>query len=243
MNGTRDTNETTTDDGGGGLDPQEATALIEQTKRQARRQFDPSPPLVYVIAAVVLLGIYGTVWLSVRGQHPYQGPTPAAIGIVYTLLAVMIITFIVAAGRAHAGVGGRSQRQRRAEITALAVVWIAVYVFDGALDHAGVSHAFTFGVFLAVGPLIIPGAAMAGIAAAQQDWRGLGTTLAVVAVGAAGAYAGPVRVWAVVGLGLFVVLLSAAAATAWLHVPAGEVVNRSRRTGASGDWPGTLGAG
>jgi hypothetical protein len=243
MNGTRGTNETTTDDGGGGLDPQEATALIEQTKRQARRQLDPSPPLVYVIAAVVLLGIYGTVWLSVRGQHPYQGPTPAAIGIVYTLLAVMIITFIVAAGRAHAGVGGRSQRQRRAEITALAVVWIAVYVFDGALDHAGVSHAFTFGVFLAVGPLIIPGAAMAGIAAAQQDWRGLGTTLAVVTVGAAGAYAGPVRVWAVVGLGLFVVLLSAAAATAWLHVPAGEVVNRSRRTGASGDWPGTLGAG
>lgn len=99
---------------------------------------------MFVIAAVVLLGIYGTVWLSVRGQHPYQGPTPAAIGIVYALLAVMIITFIVAAGRAHAGVGGRSERQRRAEATALAVVWIAVYVFDGALDHAGVSHAFTF---------------------------------------------------------------------------------------------------
>jgi len=116
-----------------------------------------------------------------------------------------------------------------------------VYVFDGALYHAGVSHAFAFGVFLAVGPLIIPGAAMAGIAAARQDWRGLGTALAVVAVGAVAAYAGPVAVWAVAGLGLFVVLLAAAAA-AWLHMPAADWVNR-RRTGAPGDWPGTLGAG
>ena len=50
------------------------------------------------------------------------------------------------------------------------------------------------------------------------------------------------RVWAVAGLGLFAVLLGAAAATAWLHVPAGDPVNR-RRTGAPGHWPGTLGAG
>jgi hypothetical protein len=242
MNGTRDTNGSTTAENGDGLDPQEAAALIEQTRRRARRQFDPSPPLVFVIAAVVLLGIYGTVWLSVLGQHPYQGPRPAAIGIVYALLAVMIITFIVAASRAHAGVGGKSQRQRRAEATALVVVWTAVYVFAGALYHAGVSHAFVFGVFLAVGPLIIPGSAMAGISAGRQDWRGLGTALAVVAVGAAGAYAGPVGVWAVVGLGLFVVLLGAAAATAWLHVPTGDSVNHTRM-GASGDWPGTLGAG
>jgi heme/copper-type cytochrome/quinol oxidase subunit 2 len=242
MNGTRDTNGTTAADNGGGFDPQEAAALIEQSKQHARRQFDPNPPLVYVITAFVILGVYGAVWLSVRGQHPYKGPTPAVIGIVYLLLAVMIIAFTVAARRAHAGIGGRSQRQRRAEATALTVVWIVVYVFDAALNHAGVSHAFVFGVFLAVGPLIIPGAAMAGIAAARQDWRGLAVALAVVVVGAVSAFAGPAQVWAVAGLGLFVVLLSAAAAAAWLHVPAGDPVN-GRRTGALGDWPGTLGAG
>jgi hypothetical protein len=240
MNGTRDTNETTTADNGGGLDPREAAALIEQTERQARRQFDPNPPLVYVIAAVVVLAVFGTIWLSVRGQHPYQGPTGVDAGVVYPLLAIMITALAVLAKRARAGVGGRSQRQQRAEATALVVVWIAVYVFQGALYHAGVSHAIVYGLYPAVGPLIIAGAAMAGIAAAREDWRRLGIMLGVVAVGAIGAFAGPVTVWAVAGLGLFVVLLSAAA---WLHVPAEHVVNRSRRMGASGDWPGTLGAG
>lgn len=241
MNGTRDTYETTPGNGGG-LDPQEAAALIEQTERHARRQFDSNTPLVYVIAAVVTLAVYGTIWLSVRGQHPYTGPTAVDAIIVYPLLAVMITALAVAARRAHAGISGRSQRQRRAEATALAVVWVAVYVFQGALYHAGVSHAIAYGLYPAVGPLIIAGAAMAGLAVSQEDWRRLGITLAVVAVGAVSAFAGPVGVWAVAGLGLFVVLLSAAAATAWLHVPAGDSANR-RRTGVPGYWPGTLGAG
>jgi hypothetical protein len=217
MNGTRDTNGTATADNGGGLDPRAAAALIEQTQRQTRRQLDPNKPLVYVIAAVVLLAIYATIWLSVRGQHPYKGPTGVDAGIVYPLLAIMIAAIIVAVNRARAGVGGRSQRQRRAEATTLAVVWVAVYVFQGALYHAGASHAIVFGLYSAVGPLIIAGAAMAGIAAAREDWRTLGITLGVVAVGAMSAFGGPVGVWAVAGLGLFVVLLGAAATTARLY--------------------------
>jgi hypothetical protein len=41
MNETHDTNETATADNGGELDPQEAATLLEQTKRQAQRKFDP----------------------------------------------------------------------------------------------------------------------------------------------------------------------------------------------------------
>jgi hypothetical protein len=242
MNGTRDNNGTATADNGGGFDPREAAALIEQTQRQTRRQLNPNPPLVYMIAAVVVLAAYGTIWLSVRGQHPYTGPTGVDAGVVYPLLAIMITAVAVVANRARAGVGGRSQRQRRAEVTALVVVWVAVYVFQGALYHAGVSHAIAYGLYPAVGPLIIAGAAMAGIAAAREDRLRLGITLGVVAVGAISAFAGPVGVWAAAGLGLFAVLLGAAAATAWLHEPAGDLLNR-RRTGASSDWPGTLGAG
>jgi len=46
MSGTRDTNGTTTADDGGGLDPQEAALPLEESKQQARRQFDPNPPVV-----------------------------------------------------------------------------------------------------------------------------------------------------------------------------------------------------
>lgn len=173
MNGTSDTSQAATADNEGDLDPQDAAALVEQTKRQVRRQLDSNPPLVYVIAAVVVLAVYGMIWLSVRGQHPYKGPTAVDAIVVYPLLAVMITAITVAAKRAHAGVTGRSQRQRRAEVIALAVVWVAVYVFQGALYAAGVSHAIAYGLYPAVGPLIIAGAAMA---ASQQHGRtGLGS--------------------------------------------------------------------
>jgi hypothetical protein len=215
VNGTSDTSQTAAADNGGDLNLQDAAALVEQTKRRARRQFDANTPLVYVIAAVVVLGVYGMIWLSVRGQHPYKGPTAWDALVVYPLLAVMITVFALVAKRAYAGVIGRSQRQRRAEAIALVVVWVAVYVFQGALYAAGVSHAIAYGLYPAVGPLIIAGAAMAGIATAREDWLRLGIMLAVVAVGAIGAFGGPVGVWAVAGLGLFAVLLGAAVATAW----------------------------
>src|SRR5436853_3965201 len=82
MNGTGNTNETATAGGGGGFDPQEAAALLEQTTQQARRQFEPYPPWLLVIRAVMVLAACGAVWLSVRGQHPYKGPTAAAIPVL-----------------------------------------------------------------------------------------------------------------------------------------------------------------
>ena len=39
MNETGDSNEAATADNGGGFDPREAATLLEQTRRQARRQF------------------------------------------------------------------------------------------------------------------------------------------------------------------------------------------------------------
>lgn len=53
MNGTRDTNETSAADTGDEFDPQQAAALLEQTKRQARRQFDPNPPLLSLLRTLV----------------------------------------------------------------------------------------------------------------------------------------------------------------------------------------------
>lgn len=49
-------------------------------------QFEPYPPWLLVIRAVMVLAAYGAVWLSVRGQHPYTVPTVAAIPGVFAFV-------------------------------------------------------------------------------------------------------------------------------------------------------------
>jgi hypothetical protein len=121
---------TTTADNGGNFDPQQAAALLDQTTQQARRQFEPYPPWLLVIRAVMVLAVCGAVWLSVRGQHPYKGPTAAAIPVVFAFVVVNLGATVAVAKRATAGVSGRS-RLRPAEITVIAVAWVAVFAVMG----------------------------------------------------------------------------------------------------------------
>ena len=65
----------------------------------------------------------------------------------------------------------------------------------GALLYDGFSHAIVYGIVPAAGPLIVVGAAAAGDAAAREDWQVLGFAIALVAVGAGSAFAGPSGVW------------------------------------------------
>ncbi len=213
MNHTPDT--TTSAGNGGNFDPQQAAALLDQTTQQARRQLEPSPPWLLVIRAVMVLAACGAVWLSVRGQHPYKGPAGAAIlAIVFTFVVVNFGATVAVARRATAGVSGRS-RLRPAEITVMAVAWVAVFVVMGALAGAGVSHAIVYGIYLATVPLIVAGLAWAAIMAARAHWRACGTGLGVAAVGAVGLFAGPAGAWLIMGIGLCAVLLATAAALAW----------------------------
>jgi hypothetical protein len=204
---------TTTADNGGSFDPRRAAALLDQTTQQARRQFEPFPPWLVVIRATVALLACGAIWLSVRGQHPYRGPT-AAVGFpaVFVFVAVFIVTATVAK-RAGAGVDAKN-RLRGPEIAVLAVIWLGVYVVMGVLAGAGVSRAIVYGTYPTTAPLILSGLAWAAIMAARANWRGCGTGLVIAAIGAVGAFAGPVEVWAVIGVGLFIVLLGSAAVTA-----------------------------
>ena len=70
MNDAPDT--ATTAGNGGTFDPRQAAALLDQTTQQARRQLTPSPPWLLATRAVAVLAALGAIWLSVRGQHPYQ---------------------------------------------------------------------------------------------------------------------------------------------------------------------------
>jgi hypothetical protein len=168
-----------------------------------------------VIKAVMVLAACGAVWLSVRGQHPYKGPTAAvAFPVVLAFVLVNFGATVAVAKRATAGVSGRS-RLRPAEIAVMAVAWVAVFAVMGALAGAGVSRAIVNGVYPTTVPLIVAGLAWAVIMAARANWRRCGTGLAVAIVGAVGTFAGPAGAWAVAGAGLFIVLLGNAAAIAW----------------------------
>jgi hypothetical protein len=193
---------------GGSFDPQQAAALLDQTTQQARRKLAPSPPWLLATRAIGVLAALGAIWLSVRGQHPYKGPTAADAPI---LIAFIVLNFAATVGvreRALAGVRGRT-RLRPAEITIMVAAFAAVPVLMWALAANGVSFAW-----YPTTVLIVPGLAWAAVSA-RAGWRRCGMGLAVAAIGVAGAFAGPAGSWAVAGVGLCAVLLGKAAAVAW----------------------------
>jgi hypothetical protein len=203
------TPDTTAAGNGGTFDPQQAAVLLDHTTQQARRKLAPSPPWLLATRAVAVLAVCGAVWLSVRGQHPYRGPTAAVIPVLVAFIVVNFAATLAVRRHATAGVSGRS-RFSQGEIAVMVVAWASVPVLIWALAAAGSS--------LAQYPttvLIVPGLAWAAVMAARAGWRSCGTGLAVAAVGIVGAFAGPAGAWAVAGVGLCAVLLGNAAAVAW----------------------------
>ena len=97
MNPTPDT----TAGNGGNFDPREAAALLDQTRRQARRQFEPAQPRLLAIRAVLVLAALGAVWLSVRGQHPYKGPGGLALLIVAAFVIINFTATVAVRARAR----------------------------------------------------------------------------------------------------------------------------------------------
>jgi hypothetical protein len=211
MNPMPDTAATGSD---GSFDPQQAAALLDETTQQARRRIEPYPPWLLVIRAFIALVIYGAVWLSVRGQHPYQHPTSAVIPVVAVLVVLNFVATVTVARRATAGVSGRS-RLRPVEIAAMAVVWIGVFVILSVLAGTGASNAIVYGIYPAAVPMMAAGLTWAGIMALRANWRACSSAVACVIVGFIGLFAGPAGAFAVVGVGLFAVLLGAAAAISW----------------------------
>ncbi len=203
------TSDTTAAGNGGTLGPEQAAALLDQTTQQARRKFQPSPPWLLVTRAVMVLAALGAIWLSVRGQHPYRGPTAADIPVLVAFIVINFAATVAVRRHATAGVSGRS-RFSQGEITVLVLAIVAAVVAMAGLGAAGVDFA-TYPTSV----LVIPGLAWTVLMAARANWRGLATGLAIVVIGIVGAFAGPAGAWAVAAVGLCVMLLGSAAAIAW----------------------------
>ena len=156
------TSDTTAAGNGGTFGPEQAAALLDQTTQQARRKFQPSPPWLLATRAVLVLAALGAIWLSVRGQHPYRGPTAADIPVLVAFIVVNFAATVAVRRHATAGVSGRS-RFSQGEIAVLVLAFVAAVVAMAALGAAGVSFAS-----YPTSVLVIPGLAWAVLTAARR---------------------------------------------------------------------------
>ncbi len=199
---------------GGSFDPRQAASLLDQTTRQARRRIEPFPPWLLVIRAFIGLIIYGALWLSVRGQHPYHWPTAAVVPVVVVLVPVNLVATLTAARRAITGVSRRSG-MRWTDFALWSTVWGAVFAVMVILISSGVRDTIVYGIYPAAAPLIVAGLAGVLIAAPRADWHPFWASVTTAIAGVLAALAGPVGAWAVAGVGVCVVLLARAAAITW----------------------------
>lgn len=163
----------------------------------------------------MVLVAFGVLWLSVRGQHPYKGPTAPALLFMYGILIAWIAVVATAHRRANMGISGRSIRQERAYGAVLIAALVGVSVFQGVMKADGVSDAIVYGIYPPTAQLIVMGGIGASVAAAREEWPGFGVAIAIIAVATASAFAGPVGVWLCNGIGCAIAVLGYSAAQAW----------------------------
>ena len=215
MQGTNNIYDSLMADDGDRLDPGEAARLLTDTQRDARNRFALRPPRVTAAMGPLVLGAYVALWLSTRGQHPYQGPSLGVVGLVYVVVAISFGVAATVYRRATAGVSGPSIRQQKLEGLALLLSILGSPVIQGAMKHYDASNAIVYGVIPAAGPLIVIGTTLIGIAAAKDDWPQCGAGLVVFIAGIVAAFVGPSGAWLAAGIGLFVAVEGYAVATGY----------------------------
>jgi hypothetical protein len=89
MQGTHNIHDSLMADDGDRLDPGDAARLLTDAQRDARNRFALRPPRVTATMGPLILGAYVALWLSTRGQHPYQGPSLGVVGLVYLVVAIV----------------------------------------------------------------------------------------------------------------------------------------------------------
>jgi len=182
-----------------GMDLQQASAIMRETRDRARRALVVKRPVLLAVWGAAWMVSDGVIWLSVREQRPYQGPTPAALLTLTMVIAAAAVFAVIYVGRAASGVGGLSAQQRRILLWSYLGGYVALFTLEAAIDHAGASRA-VLGVYGAAAPILLVALIIAASGAVFLDWSLLGLGLWLLAVAAGGGFAGPVTVWAVSAL-------------------------------------------
>jgi hypothetical protein len=189
-------------DDGGELDLVQAAAILESTRRRARHLFDVWPPFLLLTGAAIFLVAYGAAWWSVRGQAPYLGPSGGALAIFYGCIVAWVIVASAVVRRATIGVSGLSSQRRRRYRAGYGAVLVADYALQGALYHAGASHAIVYGIYPTTAPFFFAGAVVVTMAALREERLTMALGIGLLAVATGGAFAGPVAAWLVSGIAL-----------------------------------------
>lgn len=182
-----------------GMGLQEASAILQETRARARRALVVRRPVLLAVWGAAWVVADGVVWLSVRGQRPYAGPTPTALATLTMVIAAAAVFAVIYIGRAGSGVGGLSVLQRRILLLSYLGGYVALFTLEAAIDHAGGSRA-VLGVYGAAAPILLVALIIAASAAVFLNWSLFGLGLWLLAVAAGSGFAGPVGVWAVSAL-------------------------------------------
>jgi len=181
--------------GGTPMGAAEAAEIMADAAQRARRQFRVSHRVTFTVWGLGLLLGYGTMWLTVRGQRPPHGPDLATFAAV-TLIGVASVMSGVNEARADSGVGGLSAIRRRASFLSVLLGLAAMFALGGALAHAGASRG-VISIFEASAPVMVAGLFYLSTSIGQLNWPLAGLGVWLLAVAAAGGFAGPAGVWGV----------------------------------------------
>jgi hypothetical protein len=181
------------------MDPRQASAILQEAQDRARRALVLRRPVLLALWGAAWMVSDGAIWLSVRGQRPYNGPTPADLLTLALVIAAATAFAVIYTGRARSGVGGLSVLQRRILLLSYLGGYAALFTLEAAIDHAGASRA-VLAVYGAAAPILLVALIVAASGAVFLDWSLLGLGLWLLAVAAGSGFAGPVTVWAVSAL-------------------------------------------
>jgi hypothetical protein len=195
------------------MDAADAAAIMAEASDRARRRFEPDQRATFIAWGVIWFVGDGITWLVVRQQHPFHGPSPVTFAVSSLIVAVVAMAS-VSSTRAGTGVRGRSVLLRWTFFLSLVAGLGAMFSLEAALTRAGASHSVV-DIFEASGAILVIGLIYLARFAGGRDWVVAGLGLWMVVVAAAAGSAGPVAVWAVGALAVGLGFLAAAAAETW----------------------------
>jgi hypothetical protein len=164
---------------------QQAAAVVEDARARARRELVICAPLVYAAWGLTLLLGYGAMWLSVRGQHPYTGPSGGSIAVVLGLAALAVAAVVVIVSKTVAGIDGRSARLRSIILRTYATGYLILLCVQVAIKGSVSTRTFAFVAF--AGPLLLAGLTyiLASAVGLDRTAFALGAWLVIVGVSCA----------------------------------------------------------
>jgi hypothetical protein len=177
---------------------QQAAAVVEDARARARRELVICAPLVYAAWGLTVLLGYGAMWLSVRGQHPYTGPSGGSIAVLVGLAAVAVAAVVVMISKTVAGIDGRSARDRSIILRTYATGYLILLCVQVAIKSSVSSR--TFAVVAFAGPLLLAGLTYVLASALRLDRTAFALGAWLVIVGVSCAWQAPAAILATCAL-------------------------------------------